>query len=264
MLFEQVQQVIAEFKKKPFKYAGLPFLYRGLIRCDECGLSVSPERHKGYAYYSCTEYRGKHGAKWIKEEQITEQLGQVFKALQMPKDILAQIINTLKTTHEQKISFHNNQFDTLTKEQKELTRMMDNLYLDKLKGKIDDERYDKFYESFTSKKDDISLRLNQLQEAEDNYYITAKYILELCQRAYDLFMSSEVEEKRQLLKLIFINVRMKDKKLVWEAQKPFDVMITATDRKLWRGLRDLFLNSTIEFGFNLQHIQTAFNELGIA
>ncbi len=235
MLFEQVQQVIAGFKKKRFKYAGLPFLYRGLIRCADCGLSVSPERHKKYAYYRCTEYRGKHGAKWIKEEQITEQLGQVFKSLQMPQDILDQIVSTLKDTHKQKISFHNSQFDKLTKEQKELTRMMDNLYLDKLKGKIGDEQYDRFYESFTTKKDDISLRLNQLQEAEDNYYVTAKYILELSQRAYDLFMSSEVEEKRQLLKLVFLNVRMKDKKLVWDAQKPFDVMINATDRKLWRG-----------------------------
>ena len=238
MLFDQVQQVIAGFKKKPFKYAGLPFVYRGLIRCEDCGLSISPERHKKYAYYKCTEYRGKHGgkhgAKWMREEDITKQLGHVFKSLQMPKDILDQIVDTLATTHEQKISFHNSQFDKLTKEQKELTRMMDNLYLDKLKGKIGDEQYDRFYESFTTKKDDITLRLSQLQEAEDNYYVTAKYILELSKHAYDLFMSSEVEEKRQLLKLIFLNIKMKDKKLVWEAQKPFDILIEATDRKLWR------------------------------
>jgi len=33
-LFDQAQQIIAGFKKKSFKFAGLPFLYRGLIRCD--------------------------------------------------------------------------------------------------------------------------------------------------------------------------------------------------------------------------------------
>lgn len=48
-LFQQVQNVKDGFKRKPFKYAGLPFFYRGLIRCDECGLSISPERHKGHA-----------------------------------------------------------------------------------------------------------------------------------------------------------------------------------------------------------------------
>ena len=33
---------------------------------------------------------------------------------------------------------------------------------------------------------DISIRLEQLQEAEDNYYITAKYVLDLSTRAYEL------------------------------------------------------------------------------
>lgn len=47
---------------------------------------------------------------------------------------------------------------------------------------------------------DIESRLSLLHEAEDNYYITAKYVLELVRKAYDLFESSEVDEKRQLLK----------------------------------------------------------------
>ncbi len=73
-LFDQVQQIKEGFKKKPFKYAGYPYIYRGLIRCDECGLSITPEKHKGHVYYHCTQYNGKHGAKWLREEEITEQL----------------------------------------------------------------------------------------------------------------------------------------------------------------------------------------------
>lgn len=149
--------------------------------------------------------------------------------------ILDEIITTLAKVHENKIDFHNSQFDKLTKEQKDLTRMMDNLYLDKLKGKISDEKYDKFYESFTTQKDDISLRLSQLQEAEDNYYVTAKYVLELTKHAYDLFTRSEVEERRQLITLVLQNVRLDGKKIVYEAQKPFDEIINATSRNLWRG-----------------------------
>ncbi len=187
------------------------------------------------AYYHCTEYKGKHGAKWLREEAITEQLGEVFKSLQMPSDIVDQIIDTLSEVHKNKIEFHNTQFDKLTREQKDLTRMMDNLYLDKLKGKIGDEQYDKFYESFHTQRDDINIRLAHLQEAEDNYYITAKYVLELSKYAYDLFISSEVEEKRQLIKLVLPDIRLDGKKLVWKAQKPFDVIINATDRIQWRG-----------------------------
>ena len=75
-LFEKVQQVKASYNKKPFKFAGKPYIYRGLIRCAHCGLAITPEKHKGNVYYHCTQYNGKHGAKWLREEAITEQLGR--------------------------------------------------------------------------------------------------------------------------------------------------------------------------------------------
>ena len=135
-LFEAVQQVIAGFNKKPFKYAGKPYIYRGLIRCAHCGLAITPEKHKGFVYYHCTQYNGKHGAKWLREEEITEQLGTVFKNLQMPKEVVQQITETLNEVHQGKVDCHNKEFDKLTKEQKNLTAMIDNLYLDKLRGRI--------------------------------------------------------------------------------------------------------------------------------
>ena len=234
-LFDEVQQVKEKFKKKSFKFAGLPFFYRGLIRCADCGFSISPERHKGHAYYHCTEYGGKHGAKWIREEAITEQLGELFKSLQMPKNIKDQIIETLKEVHENKMDFHNKQFDKLTRRQKELSKMMDNLYMDKLRGKIDEEKFDSFHQMFTQEKEKIASQLSQLQEAEDNYYLTAKYVLELTDKAYDLFMGSELEERRQLLTLVLQNLKLDGKKVLWELRKPFDLIVEATDSIKWRG-----------------------------
>lgn len=234
-LFEEAHKHKGNALQKPFKYAGLPFIYRGLIRCADCGCSISPERHKGYAYYHCTQYKGKHNAKWLKEETITDQLGEFFKALQMPQDIHQQIINTLAEVHVQKIQFHNEHITKLNTEQKNLTRMMDNLYLDKLKGKIGEEQYDRFYSKFLEQKNDIRLKLNNLNEAENNYYLTAKYVLDLSAKAHDIFLRSEVEEKRQLIKLVLQNLTLNGEKLVWEPRKPFDLMLNATDCKLWRG-----------------------------
>lgn len=234
-LFNQVQQIKDGFKKKPFKYAGLPFLYRGLIRCDECGLSISPERHKGHAYYHCTQYKGKHGAKWIREDEITNQLSEVFKALQMPEEARGIIAQTLQELHANKIEFHNAQFNKFNEELRNLTRMMDNLYLDKLKDKISDEQYNRYHASFTAEKDEIALRLNQLHEAEDNYYHTTKYVLELTKHAHRLFESSELEERRQLITLVLQNIRLSGENLVYDVQKPFNEIQNATHRNVWRG-----------------------------
>lgn len=108
MLFDQVQRVKASFNKKPAKFAGLPYLYRGLLRCAECDLSITPGKHKGHVYYHCTQYKGNHGAAWLREEDITQQLGQIFKRLQMPPEVLQRIVITLKEVHQNKIEFQTN------------------------------------------------------------------------------------------------------------------------------------------------------------
>jgi len=81
---------------------------------------------------------------------------------------------------------------------------------------------------------DVTIRLEQLQEAEDNYYITAKYVLELTSKAYEHFMSSEVEERRQLIKLVLSNLRIENEKVLWDVQKPFDLIANCSDRIEWR------------------------------
>lgn len=80
------------------------------------------------------------------------------------------------------------------------------MYLDKLDGRITPDEYDKLYKQFRAKIDEIDSRLTNLQKAEDEYYITANYLLQLANRAYDLFVSSEIEEKRQLLKMALRNL----------------------------------------------------------
>ena len=186
---------------------------------------MTPEMHKGHVYYHCTQYNGKHGAKWLTEKDITEQLGKIFKGLQLPDDTIQQIIDSLNSVHKGKMDFQNKQFDELTKDRKMTTTMMDNLYTDRLKGRITEEGYDKFFQSLRDKITEIDTRLSMLQEAEDNYYITAKYLLELAKHAYYLFIRSEVEERRQLVKLVLQNLRVEGKTVRYEAVKPFDTIL---------------------------------------
>lgn len=194
-VFDQVQQIKAGFNEKRFKYAGKPYISRGLLRCGHCGLAVTPEKHKGHVYYHCTQYNGKNGAEWLREEDITEQLGNVFKRLKIPDWVLEQVVGNLNNLHHDKMDFHNKQLENLNEDNKTVTKMMDNLYIDKLKGRITDDDYDRYFQSFKEQKADIATRLGILQEAEDNYYITAKYLLELANRAYELFKVRKLKKK---------------------------------------------------------------------
>ncbi len=237
-LFDQVQQIKAGFNKKRFKYAGKPFYYRGLLRCGHCGLSITPEEQKGHVYYHCTQYNGKHGAEWLREEDITEQIGQIFKHLQVPDEVLQQILDALRMTHESKTEFRNKQYDQLTKDHELYSKRLERIYLDRIDGRITDDAYDKFFQSFREKVADIDTRLGILQEAEDNYYITAKYVLDLANRAYDLFVGSEIEERRQLIRLVLQNLRVEGKTVRYDAIKPFDTILNYAKTNAWLPRRD--------------------------
>lgn len=193
-LFEQVQEVKASFRKKPIKYGGLPYIYRGLIRCGDCGLTITPEKQKGYVYYHCTQYNGKHGASWWREEEITKRLGALFQKIYIPEDIAQTIIHTLQETHQQQAAFHKQQSTLLIKQHTERNKMLDNLYLDKLKGRITEHDYDKFHTSLKEQRTDIEVQMTALQEADENYFLTSQYILQLVSQTKELFESSEVEQ----------------------------------------------------------------------
>ncbi|MCX6783945.1 MAG: recombinase family protein [candidate division WWE3 bacterium] len=237
-LFDRVQQVKAEFNKKRFKYAGKPYFYRGLIRCAHCGLAVTPEKHKGIVYYHCTQYKGKHGAQWLTEANITEQLGSLFKRLQVPQYVVDQIVEALRTNHASKSEFREEQVRALTQERETYAKRRESLYMDKLDGRITDDEYDKYYQSFRDKMTELDARISQFAEADDNYYVTAKAILDLTNKAHDLFTSSEVVEKRQIVKLVLSNLRLDGKELRYDVVNPFDKILSYSDSKLWYRLGD--------------------------
>ncbi|MDQ3098268.1 MAG: recombinase family protein [bacterium] len=228
-LFEQVQSIKLSFNKKRYKYAGKPYIYRGLLRCGQCGLAITPEKHKGHVYYHCTQYNGKHNAKWLTEENITEQIGSIFKRLQLPSQTVEQIIEALKTTHESKIDFREKQQAEYEKQRDLNAKRQEKLFMDRLDGRITDDEYDKYWQQFRDQIAETDTKISMLQEAEDNYYITSKYILELANKAYELFKSSEVEERRQLIKLVLQNLRVEEDKVLYDAVKPFDTLLKYSD-----------------------------------
>lgn len=87
------------------------------------------------------------------------------------------------------------------------------------------------YKGFRSKIDEIDNKLSGLQKAEDDYYLTSEYILRLLQNAYNLFVSSEIEEKRQLLKLILQNSVLDGRLVKYSLLKPFDTILNYSDNQ---------------------------------
>ncbi len=53
-------------------------------------------------------------------------------------------------------------------------------------------------------------------------------VLNLAKKAYEIFQSSEIEEKRQLLNFLLQNLNLDGKKLQFELKPPFDTLLQAS------------------------------------
>ena len=233
-LFDEVQQIKAGYMKKHSKFAGLPYIYRGMISCATCGCMITPEIKKGkYVYYHCTEYKGKHKADYVREEELTAQFALMYKNLQIPPDVIEQITGTLRKSHQDKSEFHRVTLQSYQGDYQKYETRIEKMYEDKLDGKITEDVYNKLSENYRLKQQALRGKISGLGIADEEYYITAEYLLKLANRAYDLFMSSEADEKRQLIKMTLQNLKLDGKKIDFELVKPFDQVFACTSRQSW-------------------------------
>ena len=117
-LFEKALKVKENWHKKPFRYAAKPAIFRGLIKCTECGCLITPEIKKGkYTYYSCFDYHKVHKKRiYVREEELLKPIYEVLKSIQIPVNVMEWLTKELKRIHENKSVFHQENLKKLQKD----------------------------------------------------------------------------------------------------------------------------------------------------
>lgn len=268
-LFDAVQNILSGRSKKKFKYKGLPFAYRGLLNCADCGCQITPEHKRNvkvsgkvweYDYYHCTERRRKHGAAWLEEKELTAQFKDLFRSIKVPAEEVERITASLANSHEGKKQFIESQLrkeqDAYNQAQKRIEKNYDN-WTD---GSITQAEHDLHAVRYRKLQDETLERQKRLQRVDENYYVTASYLLNLAERADALFDAANPEEKRQLIGLVCQNRQLDGKKLKYNLKAPFDTIAACAVRSQWRRLEDMFRNRLIQFDTNLDVVQLILNQ----
>ena len=99
--------------------------------------------------------------------------------------------------------------------------------------RITQDMYDKKHREYRAKQEEIKQKMDSLHQADEEYYVTASYILSLANKAYDLFLSSEPMIKRQLLKLLLQNCEIDNGNLRYKMSYPFSAIFPYTKSHNW-------------------------------
>lgn len=90
-LFKRVQEAFSG-RHKP-KYRKHQFAFAGLLRCAHDGCTVTTElQKKRYVYYRCSHGRGKCSLPYMREQELSDHLGDLLKNIYVPDAVVRAIV----------------------------------------------------------------------------------------------------------------------------------------------------------------------------
>ena len=240
-LYWKCQKVRQAYHKNPFKYAAKPFTFRGILKCAFCGCAITSERKKNrYTYLSCTKHRGECGAVRVREETMFAQVTTVLKRMRIPDDVLKEMLHLLRTTTRNKVAYQDVAIEELRTEYDRLQASLDVLLDMRLNGNLPQNDYDRKAVQLKESQHLINARIVEHTQADEEFGTTVSRLLSVASAAYDIFQSSEPDEKRMLLKVMFQNLELRGEKLEYKLKRPFDAVLSASARSNWLPLLHTF------------------------
>ena len=170
-------------------------------------------------------HRRKHKKRsYIAEFELLKPIGKLLRSIQLNDKQKQDIVEGLRTMNEAKTEFTKQSLENLQTEYNRIEKRISRLVDAHLDGSITHDIYTKKINEYQERKQEIIDEMQKYQNADENYYITINTVLNLAQRAYEIFERSEIDEKRQFLNSLFLNMQLKRKKLVFKVRKPFDTL----------------------------------------
>ena len=102
-------------------------------------------------------------------------------------------------------------------------------------GSITPDVYEDNRVRYEQELNDVKRKIDRLDTADKEFYITASYLLRLFENAGKIFKVAEVDEKRQIIGLVLSNLELEDKNLGFNLKEPFATVLRLAKSSLWQG-----------------------------
>ncbi len=233
-LFDKCQEVRLERRKTPSKALSKDFIFKGLLKCQNCGCSISAERKikkSGliFIYYSCTNAKRICKRLYVPEKDLLKPIYAVLEQFEsITEEAQNDLINELRKNTESEAVFHKAQINRIRTEYDNLkakqSRLLD-MHLDDDKS-ITKQIYDTKHQEYQDQIQILEIELSEHSKADYDYQTTVATVISVSRRAKTIFEnSSEVAGKRAFLNYILQNPIVNGKELHFELKSPFNLVM---------------------------------------
>lgn len=209
-LYEGVQ--LKKHGKRPRVLKKHNPVFRGLIRCEHCDKLVAWQLQKGRYYGVCKRMTEEcKAAKMFREDQLEEIVTDLLDKLVCPsQEIIRWVANALQNEQKGVIQDNEKLVASVHTQLERINRMDDSLYDDKLSGDISQAKYSEKHAQFVEERKTLNERLEQLDQSDALRLEYSLVLLELSQKAAELYRKKSAEQKRIIISKLFKKLTVKE------------------------------------------------------
>lgn len=224
-LFDKCTEVRTGKFKRTSKHTKEPYIFRGFVRCKHCGCLLSPYTKKDkYVYLRHTDLKNCEHCNNISEKVLLKEVEKSLSSIHFDDDLKVALAVRLKKLYETK---HGNTHYQLEKNRTALADVEENQkkLLDLLiAGTVSAEVYRSKNAEYESAKIELQAKIAKLQTPDTSVERAIDKVLNFSQNSFAIFKSSQIEEKRRILNIVFANFLMDGKNPEISMRKNFSLL----------------------------------------
>ncbi len=221
-LFDACHEIMLR-NAHPMKRGINQHVFRGLLKCAECGCGITSEVKKGHIYYRCTKKRDVCTQPYVREESLATQMSDTIKKVSLSSEwkdwLLAELDKEQASTFHSDALFVQNLKNQIIKVEELLEKLLD-AHLD---STISSGEYVAKKQKLLNQKVDFSEKLKDFERKGNRWLELSKQFILDCNQAVIIASGENLEEKRDFLKKIGSNPTVANRILVSDFKMPWRI-----------------------------------------
>ena len=236
-LFDRCQEVMRMRgkHKEPQKER---FILRGLMRCGECGRSITAELQKDHVYYRCTKRLTSCKQKYVREEELAAQISKFIQKVSLSDDWTKRIIEELERDRNFSLLSTQSQQQNLEDKVMQIDAKISKLIDVYLEGALTLEEYQAKKEAFINEKKKLQESARDFAAGANNWFEPAREFVTSLNSAHYAMKEGNLESQKEFLEKIGSNFILKERRLNFSTEGAFRPLFEAAPYPCWRRGRD--------------------------
>ena len=189
------------------------FAFSGLMRCGNCGCLITAEKQKGHNYYRCTKIKQTCNEKYLREENLIEQMKSWIQKVSIPddwaKNMLAKMDKEKEQAKRESEIFVQNLHQQKSEVEQKIEKLLD-LYIEG--GVLTLEEYQAKKSKLLNEKLNIEQKIKDFEQMGNNWLEPMRKMIFEARQAKILLSQGDNQQILTFLKNVGSNFILKDKK----------------------------------------------------